>query len=129
VPTADRQKATVRVRIGFEKAANEALDPRILPDMGVKVSFLRDEQPASALATGTAAPAAKFEVPRAAVRSEENRSIVFVVRDGRVERRAIRTGLEQGEVVEVLSGVSTGEQVVINPPASLKDGDRIRIEG
>ena len=125
VPTADRQKATVRVRIGFAE-----LDPRILPDMGVKVSFLREAESASALATSAnAAGQARFEIPRAAVRMENERAVVFVVQDNTVERRAVRTGLEQGDVVEVLSGVSTGERVVINPPATLKDGDRIRIEG
>ena len=125
VPTADRQKATVRVRIGFDE-----LDPRILPDMGVKVSFLRDAEPTSAIATSAnTAAAARFEIPKAAVRTDNDRPVVFVVRDNRVERRAVRTGLEQGDVVEVLSGVSAGEQVVINPPATLKDGDRIRIEG
>ena len=125
VPTADRQKATVRVRIGFDE-----LDPRILPDMGVKVSFLRDAEPASAIATSAnTAAAPRFEIPKAAVRTDNDRSVVFVVRDNRVERRAVRTGLEQGDVVEVLSGISAGEQVVINPPATLKDGDRIRIEG
>jgi len=125
VPTADRQKATVRVRIGFGE-----LDPRILPDMGVKVSFLREAEPASAPATaGNPAPAARFEIPKAALRTEDARAVVFVVHDNTVERRAVRTGLEQGDVVEVLSGVSAGEQVVLNPPATLKDGDRIRIEG
>jgi RND family efflux transporter MFP subunit len=121
VPTADRQKATVRVRIGFDK-----LDPRILPDMGVKVSFLRDE---AAAASSASSSSPRFEIPKAAVRAENDRSIVFVARDGKVERRAVRTGLEQGNVIEVLSGVSAGEQVVINPPPTLKDGDRIRIEG
>ena len=119
VPSADRQKATVRVRIAFDQ-----LDPRILPDMGVKVAFLRDEEPAQA-----AAPAARFAVPKAAIKSVDGRSVVFVVRDDRVERRAVRTGNENGDKVEVLSGVSAGERVVTDGPATLKDGDRIRIEG
>jgi RND family efflux transporter MFP subunit len=119
VPSADRQKATVRVRIGFDE-----LDPRILPDMGVKVAFLRDEEPAQA-----SAPAARFELPKAAVKTVDGRSVVFVVREDRVERRAVRTGNENGDKVEVLSGVSAGERVVIEGPATLKDGDRIRIEG
>jgi RND family efflux transporter MFP subunit len=137
VPTADRQKATVRVRIGFDpstgagppraQSRGEQLDPRILPDMGVKVSFLREEQASTAPAAATSA--SRYEIPRTAVRTENDRTIVFVVRDDRVERRAVRTGLEQGETIEVLSGISTGEQVVVNPPATLKDGDRIRIEG
>ena len=73
VPTADRQKATVRVRIGFDQ-----LDPRILPDMGVKVSFLRDEEAAAASSASSSSP--RFEIPKAAVRAENDRSIVFVAK-------------------------------------------------
>jgi HlyD family secretion protein len=120
VPSADRQKATVRVRIGFD-----ALDPRMLPDMGVKVSFLREEEPQSAAA---AAPAARFEVPKAAVRTVDGRTVVFV-REDRVERRAVRTGNEDGEAMEVLSGVAAGERVVIEGPPTLQDGDRVRVQG
>jgi len=119
VPTADRQKATVRVRIAFEK-----MDPKILPDMGVKVSFLRDEQPDRA-----AAPSARFSVPKSAVRTLDGRSVVFVLKGDRVERRAVRAGLEEGDQVEVLSGVSAGEQVVVEGPVDLKDGDRVKIQG
>jgi RND family efflux transporter MFP subunit len=118
VPTADRQKATVRVRIAFEK-----LDPRILPDMGVKVSFLREEDP-----EGDTRAAARVLVPKAAVRSADGRTVVFVVRDDRVERRAIRAGNENGDRVEVLSGLTAGERVVIEGPDTLKDGDRVRIQ-
>ena len=119
VPTADRQKATVRVRIAFEK-----MDPKILPDMGVKVSFLRDEQPGEA-----ATPAAKFAVPKSAVRTVDGRTVVFVMKQDRVERRAVRTGLEEGDQVEVLSGVSAGERVVVEGPVDLKDGDRVKVQG
>ena len=119
VPSADRQKATVRVRIGFDQ-----LDPRILPDMGVKVSFLREEAPAPA-----AAAAARFEVPKTAVRTVDGRTIVFVLREDRVERRAVRTGNEDGNALEVLSGVTAGERVVIEGPPTLQDGDRVRVQG
>ena len=119
VPTADRQKATVLVRIAFEK-----LDPRILPDMGVKVSFLRDEEPGQA-----AAPAARFTVPKAAVRTLDGRTVVFVLQQDRVERRAVRAGLEEKDQVEVLSGVSAGERVVVEGPVDLKDGDRVKVRG
>ena len=129
VPSADRQKATVRVRIGFDRQTPRAtssdgrLDDRILPDMGVKVSFLRDEEPVQA-----AASAPRFQVPKSAVRTNDGRTILFVVRGDRVERRAIQTGDEDGDVVQVLSGVSAGEQVVIEGPVTLKDGDRVRIQ-
>ena len=119
IPTADRQKATVRVRIAFEQ-----LDPRILPDMGVKVSFLREEP-----AAGTAAPVApRVLVPKAAVRTSEGKSIVFVLKDNRVERRAVSVGLEQGDQVELASGVAAGERVVVSGPATLKDGDKVKVQ-
>ena len=118
VPTADRQKATVRVRIGFDQ-----LDPRILPDMGVKVSFLREAE-----AAGTAAPAAAtVSVPKAALKTDNGSTIVFVLKDDRVERRAVRTGLETGDDIEVMSGLSAGERVVVNAPPQLKDGDRVKV--
>ena len=59
----------------------------------------------------------------------DGRPVVFVVRDERVERRAVRTGNENGDVMEVLSGVTAGERVVIEGPTTLKDGDRVRIQG
>jgi len=119
VPTADRQKATVRVRIAFDQ-----LDPRILPDMGVKVSFLADEEPARAEATGP-----RVTVPAQAIRTVDGRTVVFVLREDRVERRAVRAGNERGGQVEVLSGVSAGERIVIEGPDTLQDGDRVRVQG
>ena len=118
VPSADRQKATVRVRIGFDK-----LDPRILPDMGVKVSFLRDEEPAQ-----TSTPVARVSTAKNAIRTLDGKTIVFVVKDDRVERRAVRAGREDGNDIEVLSGLSAGERVVVEGPATLKDGDRVTIK-
>jgi len=119
IPSADRQKATVKVRIGFDQ-----LDPRILPDMGVKVSFLREEEAPSA----AAAAAARMTVPKTAIRTIDGRSVVFVAKDDRVERRAISVGNENGGVVDVLSGVNAGERVVLEPPAGMKDGDRIKVQ-
>jgi RND family efflux transporter MFP subunit len=118
IPSADRQKATVKVRIGFE-----ALDPRILPDMGVKVSFLRDEP-----AEGQAAPVARAAVPKAAVRTIDGRPVVFVVHDDRVERRAITVGLENNGQIGVMSGVLPGERVVVEGPPTLKDGDKVKVQ-
>ena len=122
VPTADRQKATVLVRIGFKK-----LDPRILPDMGVKVTFLRQDD--TPVARATDAPKRPILlVPKAALRAENGQNVVFVARaDGTVERRAIRTGGEDGVQVEVTTGLSRGEQVVAPVAATLKDGARVRI--
>lgn len=121
IPTADRQKATVRVRIAFD-----ALDPRILPDMGVKVSFLRDQPAAGA---GPAAPAvAAVMVPKSAIRSESGKAIVFVIKTDRVERRAVSVGDASGDQMEVRSGLSAGERVVVEGPATLKDGDKVKVQ-
>jgi len=118
VPTADRQKATVLVRIGFI-----ALDPRILPDMGVKVTFLRE-------AAADAAPAARpmALVPKSAVKTEGATSYVFVVAQTTVERRAIQTGGTDGDRLEVTAGLSSGERVVVSPPPGLAPGTPIVIK-
>ena len=118
VPTADRQKATVLVRIGFN-----ALDPRILPDMGVKVTFLREEAEGD---VPDARPVAL--VPRNAVRAEGGTSFVFVVRQDTVERRAVQTAGTDGDRLEVTAGLSAGERVVVAPPAGLVEGTPIVIK-
>jgi RND family efflux transporter MFP subunit len=116
VPAADRTKATVRVRIGFEK-----LEPFILPDMGIKVRFL-DERPAPAANQGP-----RVRVPSTAVQEIDGESYVWVVRDGRVERRAITTGAEGDGQVEVLGGLRAGEELVAPVVEGLEDGGKIRI--
>jgi RND family efflux transporter MFP subunit len=123
VPTADRQKATVLVRIGFVK-----LDPRILPDMGVKVTFLRpDAKPVSRADEASQRPATL--VPKTAVRSDNGQTVLFVMRnDGRVERRAVRTGGEDGPQLEIVAGVSKGEQVVAPLPPAIKDGVQVSVK-
>jgi HlyD family secretion protein len=114
VPTADRQKATVLVRIGFE-----ALDPRILPDMGVKVTFLRGEEEPS-VAQASSRPAVL--IPKTAVRTEDTQSVVFLVRGNRAERRAVKLGGPDGDRVEIMAGLGPGDQVIAPLPSDLKDG-------
>jgi HlyD family secretion protein len=116
VPTADRQKATVLVRIAFE-----ALDPRILPDMGVKVTFLREgNKDEEALA---AQPVTL--VPKAALQSDNTNSFVYVVTGDTVERRAVKAGGADGDRVEVLAALRAGERVVVSPPPGLTDGAKV----
>jgi RND family efflux transporter MFP subunit len=115
IPTADRQKATVKVRISFDK-----LDPRILPDMGVKVAFLEDAPSASQPAQP------QVVIPKSAVRDEGR--AVFVYKDGHVERRAIRAGGTRGEEQIILAGISDGDQVVVSGAEGLKDGSRVTIK-
>ncbi len=112
IPAADRQKATVKVRVAFDK-----LDPRILPDMGVKVAF-QDSSNA-----GDSAPL--LVVPKSALRKRDGRDSVFVVSSGRVESRAITVAETHDQEVNVRAGVSAGEKIVIESPPELKDGDRI----
>jgi RND family efflux transporter MFP subunit len=118
IPTADRQKATVKVRISFLK-----LDPKILPDMGVKVTFLGDEPVEK---KGAVAPAAL--IPPDAVRDDNGRKVVFIVRDGHVERRAVTTGSTRGTDLEILAGLKAGDSVVVKGPANLKDGQAVEIK-
>jgi RND family efflux transporter MFP subunit len=118
VPSADRQKATVRVRIGFDQ-----LDPKILPDMSVKVSFL-DEKPEPAVAGAAARP--RLLVPKGAVRTVDGTAIVFVVRGERAERRAVKTGANDGDLIEVISGLTAGDRVVTEGAATLADGARVK---
>jgi HlyD family secretion protein len=115
VPTADRQKATVKVRIAFDQR-----DQRILPDMGVKVSFITDE-PAGATATEM------VEIPKGAVRRDGETDVVFVVKDQRLERRAIKVGGTEGELARVISGLSAGETVAVTGEA-LADGDKVKVK-
>jgi RND family efflux transporter MFP subunit len=112
IPAADRQKATVMVRIGFDQ-----LDPRILPDMGIKVAFLAD-------AAGAGATSARVvRVPRATVRGSQGEEFVFVVsRENTLERRAIKVAPGGGDPVDVLAGLSAGERVVVDGPAELAAG-------
>jgi RND family efflux transporter MFP subunit len=116
VPAADRQKATVLVRIGFDE-----LDPRILPDMGVKVSFLNERAPEQ-----TAEVRPRLLVPKAAVRTLDGQAVVFLVRDERVERRAVKTGAAENDEIEVLSGINAGDRVVVEGPDTLTDGARVK---
>src|SRR6185369_13759660 len=114
IPTADRQKATVKVRIGFDQ-----LNQRILPDMGVRVAF-RGDEPAGSSAGG-------LRIPRAAIRQADGRDVVWVMRDGRVERRAIQyTGSSSETNAIVQAGLSAGERVVVEGPPTLSEADRVR---
>jgi RND family efflux transporter MFP subunit len=113
VPTADRQKATVMVRIAFEE-----LDPRILPDMGIKVAFLEERSDAAAQQT-------RVVVPQAALRQVDGKDVLFVVQDGRVERRAVRVGATRGDEIEINAGLRAGERVVAEESETLNDGQRV----
>ncbi len=117
VPTADRQKATVLVKVSIEDK-----DPRILPEMGAKVEFLEE---AGGVPT-TAVPPRVF-VPAAAVRDEAGRQVVWVVRDERVERREVDASPVTGDWREIRRGLEGGELVVVAGPDRLEDGSRVKV--
>ena len=118
VPTADRQKATVRVRIGFDQ-----LDPRILPDMGVKVRFLDPAPP-----TQTTAARSSVELPSSAIFSADGKHYVWRVSDNTLERVAVSTGNERSGRMEILSGINASDSVVTQPTEKLQDGGRIKVK-
>ena len=117
VPTADRQKATVRVRIGFD-----ALDPRILPDMGIKVRFL-DEPSGDGKTVSVVA-----RIPSEALARDGEQDIVWAIKGDVLERRAVRLGADQGGLRDVLAGVAAGETLVANPTSALRDGMRVKVQ-
>ena len=117
VPTADRQRATVEVKVSFFER-----DDRVLPEMGATVEFLED----TAADIDKAGPAAMF-VPAAAVHDEAGRQVVWIVRGDRVERREVVAGPVTGERREIRSGLSGGEQVVVAGADGLEDGARVRV--
>ncbi len=118
VPTADRQKATVRVRVGFEQT-----DARILPDMGVRVAFLESENGGP-----SDVPERTILAPASAVVSHDGESVVFVVREGVAHRRVVNTRSRPGGEVVVQAGLEPGEQYVVSPPEGLADGVAIKTQ-
>lgn len=118
IPTADRSKATVKVRIGIQ-----AKDPRIIPDMGVRVSFLPD---APGEAAAAEAPRGVM-IPAEAVRDNGGAKVVFVIGDGVVERRAVGLGGERGGQVQVIAGLAAGERVALGDLGQLADGARVEV--
>lgn len=117
IPTADRQKATVKVRITFDK-----IEDFILPDMGIKVTFLGE---AEVKKPGGPLPVAL--VPQDAVRSDGDQKIVYVVKDDRVERRAVNVGGTRGSDAEIMAGLKPGDTVVVKAPGNLKDGQAVQV--
>ena len=130
IPTADRQKATVKVRISFTAPDHvhlfdPAADPRILPDMGVKVTFLGDSDKSKKKEDKSPAVAL---VPQKAVRQDNSSKYVFLVKDGVLERRAVTLGSERGSDVEVLAGLQPDQTIVVGGPDSLRDGQAVQIK-
>ncbi len=110
IPTADRQKSTVKVRVGIDK-----LEPRILPEMSVKVAF-REAGGSGPLAGRTVI------IPKAAVQQQDGRNVVLVVQGGHAERRAVTVSSTRADEMVVSAGVAAGERVILDWPKGLSDG-------
>ncbi|MFH1021183.1 MAG: efflux RND transporter periplasmic adaptor subunit, partial [Pseudomonadota bacterium] len=115
VPTADRSKATVLVKVKFVD-----FDKRILPEMSAKVAFLTRPVAAGEQKPGTT-------VNPEAVVERNGRKVVFLVKDNRVVETPVELGAKIGDAVEVKSGVKAGDSVVLHPSEKLRDGSRISI--
>jgi RND family efflux transporter MFP subunit len=116
IPTADRSKATVKVRIGIDSK-----DDRIVPDMGVRVSFLEEKQPVSGR------PAVGVLVPASALRRDGNQDVLFVMKDRKAHRRVVTLGGSFGNSRQVQTGVSPGESVIVDAPAELHDDATVEV--
>jgi RND family efflux transporter MFP subunit len=114
IPTADRQKSTVKVRVGFDK-----LDTRILPEMSVKVAF-RETGDRNAVANRA------VTIPKTALQQQEGHDVVFIVQNGRAERRAVTVSSTGTDEVLVSAGVAAGERVVADSPKGLAQGVKVK---
>jgi len=121
VPTADRQRATVQVKVAIVDR-----DPRILTEMGAKVEFLAAPRVAQA---GAAQPVERprIIVPAEAVRSENGRDVVWIVRDGKLQKRDVDAGPVSGNFREIRSGLSGGEQLLVGGVETPRDGQRVKV--
>ena len=121
VPTADRQRATVQVKVSILDR-----DPRILPEMGARVDFLEDSV---ASASDTAAPAGppRFRIPVAAVREVNGESVVWLIRNGRLEPRRVQAGPVSAGFREVRSGLAGGEQLLVGGVEKPEAGMRVEV--
>ena len=115
IPSADRSKATVKVRIAFDTK-----DRRIIPEMGVRVSFLEKR-------ADNSKPIAGVLVPRSAIVQRDGHDVVFVIDGEHAKQTPVTTGADFNDLKQVTSGLSAGAQVVAAPPADLKDGEKIKV--
>jgi RND family efflux transporter MFP subunit len=122
IPTADRAKATVKVRVGFEVG-----DSRVLPEMGARVAFLDAKDSIVSAAPGAAAHQSVL-VPAESVQADGDTGVVFVLAEGGVERRTVRLGTQTAAGQVVLAGLTAGTRLARGDLSLLADGSRVRVE-
>ncbi|HMK57139.1 MAG TPA: efflux RND transporter periplasmic adaptor subunit [Dissulfurispiraceae bacterium] len=116
VPTADRSKATVMVKVRFLEK-----DSRILPEMSAKVAFLSREVAAGETEPFTA-------VNQSALVARNGKKIIFLAEGEKAKAVMVTTGRQMGDMVEILSGAKAGDKVVLRPSGDLRDGSKIKAE-
>jgi RND family efflux transporter MFP subunit len=114
VPTADRSKAAVQVKVRFD-----GLDGRVIPEMSAKVAFLSRPPAVDDLQP-------RLSVPQAALVSDGDRRLVYLLQGGKAVRTAVKTGRQLGSQVEILEGLAGGEKLVVSPLDRMRDGARVR---
>jgi RND family efflux transporter MFP subunit len=117
VPTADRQKATVKVKVRFNE-----IDARILPDMNAKVTFIQKAE------TGAKSEASRVTVPKSAIQQRDGKSIVLLFSDGHAVSQTVTVGNEFGDRVEIKQGLAGGETVIVRGTENLTDGSRVKVK-
>ncbi|HTG18033.1 MAG TPA: efflux RND transporter periplasmic adaptor subunit, partial [Blastocatellia bacterium] len=117
IPTADRQKATVKVKVSFKE-----IDARILPDMSAKVTFVQKTESA------TNDQSSRVTVPKSAIVQRDGKTVVLVLTSDRVKQQAVTVGNDLGDRVEVKQGLAGGETVVVRGGENLADGARVRLK-
>lgn len=122
VPTADRQRATVQVKVAIVDR-----DPRILTEMGAKVEFLEVPRAAAPAGANQPVPRPRIMVPAEAVRSDNGRTVVWIIRDGRLQSRDVDAGPVSGNFREIRSGLAGGEQLLVGGVETPREGQRVKV--
>jgi RND family efflux transporter MFP subunit len=119
IPTADRTKATVQVKVTILDK-----DKDLKPEMSAKVTFLEPDKKSEQKAPGTPT----VSVPRAAIVTRDGKALVFLLREGKAVARAVTLGTERQDQVVIQEGLAGGETIVVKPPEALKDGAAVRVK-
>jgi RND family efflux transporter MFP subunit len=117
VPTADRSRATVMTKVGFEDR-----DSRVLPEMSARINFLESDS-----TRNTQPIISSVMVPVDAVAMRDNRPVVFIVIDNRAQMISVALGRQLGKQTEIVNGITAGQQVIVAPPTNLKTKDKVKI--
>jgi HlyD family secretion protein len=117
IPTADRQKATVKVKVSFKE-----IDPRILPDMSAKVTFIQKA------VSATTDQSSRVTVPKSAVVQRDGKTVVLVLTNDRVQQQTVAVGSDLGDRVEIKQGLAGGKTVVVRGGENLADGARVKLK-